>query len=158
MVLAWLMMRWLVPFPITPLISLSWVEGQPSTPVQNPAPQAIYSRQPIYRPEWVKQSLTDRGIVLITIDPKTGIVTAARMLQSTGSELLDRAALKAYSKWRFKPGSVSQVKMPIEFASGPRPQPSNQAQKQQPAILYVLLILLGFGAAMTVMRKRKTSK
>ncbi len=79
------------------------------------------------------------------------------MHQSTGSELLDRAALKAYSKWRFKPGSVPQVKMPIEFASRPRPQPSKQVQKQ-PAILYVLLILLGFGTAMTVIRKRKTSK
>jgi hypothetical protein len=78
------------------------------------------------------------------------------MLQSTGSKLLDRAALKAYSKWRFKPGSVPQVKMPIEFASRPRPQPSKQAQKQ-PAILYVLLILLGFGAAATALRKRKTS-
>src|SRR4029077_10171857 len=154
MVLAWLMMRWLAPFPITPLVSFSWVEGQPSTPAQNPVPQAIYSRQPIYRPEWVKQSLTRRGIVLITIDPKTGIVTAARMLQSTGSELLDRAALKAYSRWRFKPGSVPQVKMPIEFASRPRPQPSEEAQKQ-PATLYILLILLGFGAAVTVMRKRK---
>jgi hypothetical protein len=78
------------------------------------------------------------------------------MHQSTGSELLDRATLKAYSKWRFKPGSVPQVKMPIEFASRPKPQPSEQAQKQ-PAILYVLLILLGFGVAVIVMRKRKMS-
>ena len=147
-------MRSLISFPIIPLVFLSWVEGQPSTPAQNPVPQAIYSREPIYRPEWVKQSLTGRGIVLVTIDPKTGIVTAARMHQSTGSELLDRAALKAYSKWRFKPGSVPQVKMPIEFASRPRPQPSEQARKQ-PATLYILLILLGFGAAVTVMRQRK---
>ena len=151
------MMRWLVPFPIIPLVSLSWVEGQPSTPAQNPVPQAIYSRQPIYRPEWAKQGVTGKEIVLVTIDPKTGIVTGARMHQSTGSELLDRAALKAYSKWRFKPGSVPQVKMPIEFASRPRPQPSKQVQKQ-PAILYILLILLGFGAVVIVMRKRRTSK
>jgi hypothetical protein len=80
------------------------------------------------------------------------------MLQSTGNKLLDGAALEAYSKWRFKPGSVPQVKMPIEFAGRrPRPQPSKQVQKQ-PAILYVLLILLGLGSAVTVMRKRKTSK
>jgi len=149
-------MRSLISFPIIPLVFLSWVEGQPSTPAQNLVPQAIYSREPIYRPEWVKQSLTGRGIVLVTIDPKTGIVTAARMHQSTGSELLDRAALKAYSKWRFKPGSVPQVKMPIEFATRPKVQPSKQAQKR-PAILYVLLILLVFGAALTVMRKRKMS-
>ena len=79
------------------------------------------------------------------------------MLQSTGNKLLDGAALEAYSKWRFKPGSVPQVKMPIEFAGRPRPQPSKQVQKQ-PAILYVLVILLGLGSAVTVMRKRKTSK
>ena len=151
------MICWLVLLPIIPLVSLSWVDGQAPTPTQNiPLPQAIYSPQPIYRPEWAKQSITGRGIVLVTIDPKTGIVTGARMHQSTGSELLDRAALKAYSKWRFKPGSVPQIKMPIEFASRPRPQPSKQAQKQ-PAILYVLLILLGFGAAATALRKRKTS-
>ncbi len=150
-------MRWLVPFPIIPLVSLSWVEGQPTTPPQSVfLPQAIYSPQPVYRFEWAKQGLTDKGVVLVKIDPKTGIVTGTRMLQSTGSKLLDGAALKAYSKWRFKPGSVPQVKMPIEFATRPRPQPSNQVQKQ-PAILYVLLILLGFGAAVTVMRKRKTS-
>jgi len=149
-------MRWLVSFPITPLVFLSWVEGQPSTPAENPVPQVTYSPQPIYRPEWAKQGITGRGIVLVTIDPKTGIVTGARMHQSTGSELLDRAALKAYSKWRFKPGSVPQVKMPIEFASRPKAQPSEQAQKQ-PAILYVLLILLGFGVAVIVMRKRKMS-
>jgi hypothetical protein len=64
------------------------------------------------------------------------------MLQSTGNKLLDGAALEAYLKWRFKPGSVPQVKMPIEFAGRPRPQPSKQVQKQ-PAILYVLVILLG---------------
>jgi len=153
------MMRWLVPFPIIPLVSLSWVEGQPSTPAQNVRlPQAIYSPQPIYRAEWVNQSLASKGIVLVKIDPKTGVVTGTGMLQSTGSKLLDRAALKAYSKWRFKPGSVPQLKMPIEFASRPRPQPSNEVEVQkEPAILYVLLILLGFGAAVTVMTKRKTS-
>jgi len=153
------MMRWLVPFPIIPLVSLSWVEGQPSTPAQNVRlPQAIYSPQPIYRAEWVNQSLASKGIVLVKIDPKTGVVTGTGMLQSTGSKLLDRAALKAYSKWRFKPGSVPQVKMPIEFASRPRPQPSNEVEVQkEPAILYVLLILLGFGAAVTVMTKRQKS-
>ena len=152
------MMRWLLRFSIIPLVSLSSVDAQPATPAQSVLlPQAIYSPQPVYQSEWAKQGLTGKGVVIVTIDPKTGVVTGTRMLQSTGNKLLDGAALEAYSKWRFKPGSVPQVKMPIEFASRPRPQPSNQVQKQ-PAILYVLLILLGFGAAVTVMRKRKTSK
>ncbi len=121
------MMRWLLRFPIIPLVSLSSVNAQPATPAQSVSlPQAIYSPQPVYRSEWAKQGLTGKGVVLVTIDPKTGMVTETRMLQSTGSKLLDGAALEAYSKWRFKPGSVPQVKMPIEFASRPRPQPSKQ--------------------------------
>jgi len=150
------MMHWLVLFPVHSLVSLSWVAGELATPAQNVfPPQAVYSPPPIYRFEWVQRGVTGRAIVLVTIDPKTGIVTGTRMLQSTGNELLDHAALKAYSKWRFKPGSVPQVKMPIEFASRPIPQPSEQAQKQ-PAILYVLLILAGLGAVVTVTRRRKT--
>jgi len=90
------MMRWLVFFPITPLVSLSWVEGQPSTPAQNVRlPEAIYSPQPVYRFEWAKQGLTDKGVVLVQIDPKTGIVTGTRMLQSTGSKLLDGAEMSS---------------------------------------------------------------
>jgi len=128
-----------------------------ATPAQNVfPPQAVYSPPPVYRSEWVQEGVTGNGILIVTIDPKTGIVTGTRMLQSTGSKLLDGAALKAYSKWRFKPGSVPQVKMPIEFTSRPRPQPSKQAQ-QEPAILYVLLILFGFSAAVTVMSERKMS-
>jgi hypothetical protein len=39
------------------------------------------------------------------------------MLTNTGSKLLDGAAPEAYSQWRFQPGTVSQLKMPIEFAN-----------------------------------------
>ena len=150
-------MRWLLLVPVIPLVALSWVAGELTTPEQNAfPPRAVYSPPPIYRSEWVQPGVTGKGIVLVSIDPKTGIVTATRMLQSTGNELLDHAALKAYSKWRFKPGSVPQIKMPIEFASHPRPQASEQAQKQSP-ILYVLLILLAFGVAVSVMSKRNAS-
>jgi TonB family protein len=83
--------------------------------------KAIYTPKPVYRPEWAKQGLTGKGIVLVTIDQQTGKVTGARMLQSTGNKQLDGAALEAYSQWRFQPGSVPQVKIPIEFASRPKP-------------------------------------
>jgi len=147
------MMRWLVLFPV---VSLSWVAGELATPAQKVfPPQAVYSPAPVYRSEWLQHGVTGKAIVLVMIDPETGIVTGTRIVQSTGSKLLDHAALKAYAKWRFKPGSVPQVKMPIEFSNRPRPQPSEQAQKQ-PAILYVLLILFGLGAMVAVTRYRKT--
>ena len=118
-----------------------------------PRPEAVYTPAPVYRPEWAKQSLAGKGVVLVTVDKESGKVTGAKMLDSTGSQLLDGAALQAYSQWRFKPGTVTQVKLPIEF----RPRPAARATRQrpvsaQPALLYPLLILVGFAAAVMVMR------
>ena len=78
------------------------------------------------------------------------------MLQSTGNKQLDGAALEAYSQSRFQPGTGAQVKIPIEFAARPKP-PSPKRIAPQPTILYPLLILVGFGVAVMVMRARKES-
>src|SRR5580765_3870948 len=139
------------------LVSVSSVHAQIGTPaVQPQPPKAIYTPKPVYRPEWAKQGLAGKGVVLVTIDQQTGKVTGARMLQSTGNKQLDGAALEAYSQWRFQPGTGSQVKIPIEFASRPKP-PAPKRTASQPAILYPLLILLGFGVAVIVMRTRRRS-
>lgn len=130
----------------------SLAEGQSASPSVS-LPVATYTPQPVYRPEWAKQGLIGKGVVLVTIDPKTGTVAGVRMLQSTGNSLLDGAALDAYSKWRFKPGSVSQVKMPIEFTNRPRSQISAQAGKPFPASYY-LLILVGVVVVVTTIVKR----
>src|SRR5215831_14662657 len=136
-------------------ISLCSAHAQVATPpAQTLPPKAIYTPKPVYRPEWAKQGLTGKGIVLVTIDPQTGNVTGARMLQSTGNKQLDGAALEAYSQWRFQPGSPPQVKIPIEFKSRPKP-PAAKQKVPQPAILYPLLILVGFGVALLAMRRRR---
>ncbi len=142
---------------VVTLVSVSSVYAQsPAVVRQPPPPRAIYTPKPVYRPEWAKQGLTGKGVVLVTIDQQTGRVTGARMLQSTGNKQLDGAALEAYSQWRFQPGTGSQVKIPIEFASRPRP-PAPKRTASQPAILYPLLILLGFGVAVIAMRTRRRS-
>jgi len=51
----------------------------------------------------------------MTVDRATGKVTSCRMAQSTGSDILDRAAINAFSQWRFKPGTVKEVRIPITF-------------------------------------------
>ena len=137
------------------LISISSLYAQTGTPAggQQP-PKAIYTPRPVYRPEWAKQGLVGKGVVLVTIDQGTGKVAGARMLQSTGNKQLDGAALEAYSQWRFQPGTGSQVQIPIEFANRPKPPAAKQA-KPPSAILYPLLILLGFGVAVLVMRGRR---
>ena len=60
------------------------------------------------------------GIAIIEVDIASGEVTSARMSPSTGHALLDQAALEAFRKWRFKPGSVSQVRTPITFTTSGR--------------------------------------
>jgi TonB family protein len=134
-------------------VSSVHAQTQTSATGQQP-PKAIYTPKPVYRPEWAKQGLTGKGVVLVTIDQQTGRVAGARMLQSTGNKQLDGAALEAYSQWRFEPGTGSQVKIPIEFATRPRP-PTAKQTKLPSALLYPLLILVGFGVAVIAMRSRR---
>ena len=146
------------PFAIVLLLAFASVcslhaqTGAPATGAQ--PPKAVYTPQPVYRPEWAKQGLAGKGVVLVTIDQQTGKVTGVRMLQSTGNKQLDGAALETYSQWRFQPGTGSQVKIPIEFANRPKAPPPKRTVSQ-PAILYPLLILVGFGLAVLAMRARR---
>ena len=137
--------------------SLSALSAQSVTPPPSaPQVKAIYTPQPVYRPEWAKQGLAGKGVVLVTVDKDTGKVTGARMLESTGSQLLDGAALQAYSQWRFQPGTVTQVKLPIEFRKGPAPQ-SPARPGSQPTIVYVLIIFVAFAAGVMLKRRRTGS-
>jgi TonB family protein len=108
----------------------------------------------VYRGEWAKQRLTGKGVVLVNIDKQTGNVTGARMLTSTGNQRLDGAALQAYSQWRFDPRTVavSQLKIPIEFANRPKPQPAKRALPQPVIILIVLAVA---GAAVGILRRKR---
>jgi protein TonB len=79
------------------------------------AQSAIRAPAPVYPLECRARRITGNGVVLATVDKKTGAVIGARMLKSTGNKLLDGSALEALSRWRFKPGTVSQVQIPINF-------------------------------------------
>jgi TonB family protein len=76
---------------------------------------AIYAPRPDYPIEARERHLTGSGIALLKVDQKTGYVTAGRMLKSTGYVILDNAALSAFKRWRFKPGKVRQVRIPIHY-------------------------------------------
>jgi TonB family protein len=52
------------------------------------------------------------------VDPNTGLVTTAKMAPSTRYDLLDNAALSAFRRWQFKPGTVDNVRIPITFTMG----------------------------------------
>lgn len=71
--------------------------------------------QPEYPYEARLHHITGRGVVLIRIDRATGKVASCEMARSTGSPILDEAALRAFQRWRFKPGTVDGVRIPITF-------------------------------------------
>jgi len=147
--------RKVLPVLVVSFISVSSLQAQSASPVsQPPPPRAIYTPKPVYRAEWAKQGLAGKGVVLVTIDKQTGMVTGARMLTSTGNQQLDGAVLQAYSQWRFDPRTVavSQLKIPIEFAKRPAPQPAKRTLPQPVILLIILAIAV---AAIGFLRRKR---
>jgi TonB family protein len=94
-----------------------------ATAVPEPVPMSLSVAQsmaisaplPEYTYEAKRRNLAGSGICLVTVDPVTGRVTDARMFQSTGSTMLDKLTIQTFKSWRFKPGTVSQVRVPISY-------------------------------------------
>ena len=76
---------------------------------------AVNAPRPQYPYEARSRKITGSGVCVVDVDPGSGSVTSAEMTQSIGSPILDGAALSAFRQWRFRPGTVSQVRIPITF-------------------------------------------
>jgi TonB family protein len=76
---------------------------------------AIYSPKPEYPYEARSRHVTGSGVCVVSVDTGSGSVTDATMAQSIGNPILDNATLSAFKRWKFKPGAVSKVKIPITF-------------------------------------------
>src|SRR5437764_5993614 len=76
---------------------------------------AISAPRPPYPYEARAKRITGSGVIVIDVDSGSGNVTDACVTQSTGSPILDNAALSAFRLWRFRPGTVSKVRTPIKF-------------------------------------------
>jgi len=76
---------------------------------------ALFGPKPLYPYEARARKLTGSGTCVVTVDPGSGNVTNAEMVQSTGSPILDNSALSAFRRWRFKPGALSKAKIPVTF-------------------------------------------
>ena len=87
------------------------------TPLSLRAIQAMAVSAPL--PEYPYQAkranITGSGICMMTIDSASGKVTDAMMAQSTGDAMLDKVTTNTFRRWRFKPGTVSQVRVPIDY-------------------------------------------
>ena len=109
------------------------VAAQDSTTTSPRHALAVYTVKPEYsfaaRSHW----LEGRGVFLLTVRPD-GSVQSVDVLKTTGHSELDEAAVAAFRQWRFKPGAVTKVKIPMDFTmAGLRPRGIDsalQAEKQ----------------------------
>ncbi len=76
---------------------------------------AISAPLPQYTYEAKRRHLTGSGVCVMNVDTATGRVTDATMFQSTGSRFLDKFTIETFKDWRFKPGTVSQLRVPISY-------------------------------------------
>lgn len=75
---------------------------------------AVYAPRPSYPYEARSRRITGSGVCVVNVDTASGRVTDASMAQSI-NPILDNAAVSAFKNWRFKPGTVSKVRIPITF-------------------------------------------
>jgi TonB family protein len=92
----------------------SFVRGT-AAPLGGVIALVTYAPRPVYPYEARRQRITGSGIALLTVAPVDGNVIDVRMAQSCGSPVLDNATLDAFRRWRFKPGTVEWVQVPITY-------------------------------------------
>jgi protein TonB len=97
-------------------ITAPQVAGSPGGTMSiSPSRAATYAPKPEYPSEARTRHITGSGVCVVDVDPGSGNVTGASMAESTGNPILDDSAVRTFRKWRFKPGTVSRVRIPVEF-------------------------------------------
>jgi TonB family protein len=74
-------------------------------------PLAIYTVQPEYPALARASHIKGDGVFIMRVKVRTGLVKDVQIAHSTGSSILDAAAIRALKQWRFKPGSCPPIKV-----------------------------------------------
>jgi TonB family protein len=82
-----------------------------------PKAQLLSAARPVKLAEASRLHLAGTGIFVMHMDITTGKVTSVEIQKSTGQQLLDRSAVQALQKWRFTPGAVRRVVVPVSFTA-----------------------------------------
>ena len=90
-----------------PIVGMMSLSAAKAVAVSTPIPEYPYQAR--------RAHITWSGVCVMTVDTASGNVTSAVMEQSTGNGILDKVTTDAFRKWRFKPGTVSQIRVPISY-------------------------------------------
>jgi TonB family protein len=94
---------------------VSILRGAMTASLRSVKAMVAYAPRPVYPYEARRQRVTGSGIALVTVDQALGTVTDVFMTQSCGNAVLDNSTLDALRRWRFKPGNVTKVQVPITY-------------------------------------------
>jgi TonB family protein len=94
------------------LLSLLLVSG-----IASGAPPAkmLSVPKPVYPKVAIQRHIQGRGLFRIYMDITTGKPLRTEIVKSTGSPLLDDAALSALRQWRAAPGTIRVINLPVTF-------------------------------------------
>ena len=100
-----------------PIVQRKASEPPAATPTSLSAAKAMAISAPLphYPYEARRAHITGDGVCVMSVDTTSGRVTSAMMAQSTGSAVLDKITTDTFEQWRFKPGTVSEVEVPITY-------------------------------------------
>ena len=93
----------------------SFARGTATASLRSVKAMVVYAPRPVYPYEARRERATGSGLAVITVDQNTGAVTDVRMMQSCGNAILDNSTRDAFRRWRFKPGNVAKVQVPITY-------------------------------------------
>jgi TonB family protein len=109
--------------PTDIIFSRPVVKTQPVDPVfivVDEMPRVVHQVQPVY-PELARLAESEGSVLVLATVGETGRVTAAKVLESNASELLEKAAVDAALEWLFRPAMQgdqpvkTQVTIPFAF-------------------------------------------
>jgi TonB family protein len=88
-------------------------ETRPS-PKRTSKPRLVYAPEPSFPPEVSGRGVSGSGQFRLSFDAK-GKVTNVQMIQSTGNQFLDGAAINTFRQWKSAPGQEGVVTVPVTF-------------------------------------------
>jgi periplasmic protein TonB len=97
------------------LVGIAHLCAEPRVELPSVQSLMVAMPHPEYPVEARAKHLTGHGVYDVIVRTETGVVTRVVILRSSGSSLLDDAAVKALSRWRAKPGKMSHIKVPVNF-------------------------------------------
>ena len=81
-------------------------------------------------PASTTNTMSGQGVYRLIINPKTGMADEVQVLMTTGYRKFDAVAVLAFMQWKFRPGALKQIDIPVYFERVTGTNKESQQPKQ----------------------------